>query len=48
MDLTITTLEGKDAGKVKLNEEIFGLDPRDDILQRVVRRQLARRPAGLP
>ncbi|CUW44709.1 50S ribosomal protein L4 [Brucella vulpis] len=43
MDLTITTLEGKDAGKVKLNEEIFGLDPRDDILQRVVRWQLARR-----
>ncbi|ENS11738.1 50S ribosomal protein L4 [Brucella abortus] len=46
MDLTITTLEGKDAGKVKLNEEIFGLDPRDDILQRVVRWQLARRQQG--
>ncbi|EEZ33143.1 50S ribosomal protein L4 [Brucella sp. NF 2653] len=46
MDLTITTLEGKDAGKVKLNEEIFGLDPRDDILQRVVRWQLAHRQQG--
>ncbi|SCD23873.1 50S ribosomal protein L4 [Brucella inopinata] len=46
MDLTITTLEGKDVGKVKLNEEIFGLDPRDDILQRVVRWQLARRQQG--
>ncbi|MBB2970867.1 50S ribosomal protein L4 [Mesorhizobium sp. RMAD-H1] len=46
MDLTITTLEGKDAGKVKLSEEIFGLDPRDDILQRVVRWQLARRQQG--
>ncbi|ACU48217.1 50S ribosomal protein L4 [Brucella microti] len=46
MDLTITTLEGKDADKVKLNEEIFGLDPRDDILQRVVRWQLARRQQG--
>lgn len=46
MDLTITTLEGKDAGKVKLNENIFGLDPRDDILQRVVRWQLARRQQG--
>ncbi|APY14650.1 50S ribosomal protein L4 [Brucella sp. 10RB9212] len=46
MDLTIITLEGKDAGKVKLNEEIFGLDPRDDILQRVVRWQLARRQQG--
>jgi len=46
MDLTITTLEGKDAGKVKLSEEIFGLDPRDDILQRVIRWQLARRQQG--
>ncbi|MFI3903554.1 50S ribosomal protein L4 [Ochrobactrum sp. S1502_03] len=46
MDLTITTLEGKDAGQVKLNEAIFGLDPRDDILQRVVRWQLARRQQG--
>ncbi|GGA80673.1 50S ribosomal protein L4 [Brucella endophytica] len=46
MDLTITTLEGKDAGKVKLSEEIFGLDPREDILQRVVRWQLARRQQG--
>ncbi|MBN9045413.1 MAG: 50S ribosomal protein L4 [Rhizobiales bacterium] len=46
MDLTITTLEGKDAGKVKLNEDIFGLDPRDDILQRVVRWQLSRRQQG--
>ncbi len=46
MDLTITTLEGKDAGKVKLNEDIFGLDPRDDILQRVIRWQLARRQQG--
>ncbi|MFC4624981.1 50S ribosomal protein L4 [Daeguia caeni] len=46
MDLTITTFEGKDAGKVSLNEAIFGLEPRDDILQRVVRWQLARRQQG--
>ena len=46
MDLKITTLAGKDAGKLKLSEEIFGLDPRDDILQRVVRWQLAKRRAG--
>ncbi len=46
MDLTITTLEGKDAGKVSLNEAIFGLDPRDDILQRVIRWQLSRRQQG--
>jgi large subunit ribosomal protein L4 len=46
MDLKITTLAGKDAGKVKLSEEIFGLDPREDILQRVVRWQLAKKQQG--
>ncbi|MEK1890323.1 MAG: 50S ribosomal protein L4 [Phyllobacterium sp.] len=46
MDLSITTLEGKDGGKVNLSEEIFGLEPRDDILQRMVRYQLARKQQG--
>jgi large subunit ribosomal protein L4 len=46
MDLAITTLEGADAGKVKLSEEIFGLEPREDILQRMVRYQLARKQQG--
>ncbi len=46
MDITVTTLGGKDAGKVTLNDEIFGLDPREDILQRVVRWQLAARQQG--
>src|SRR5919109_2126735 len=46
MDITITTLAGKDAGKVKLSEEIFGLEPREDILQRVVRWQLAKKQQG--
>ncbi|MBZ9654962.1 50S ribosomal protein L4 [Phyllobacterium lublinensis] len=46
MELSITTLEGVDAGKVKLSEEIFGLEPRDDILQRMVRYQLARKQQG--
>ena len=46
MDLKITTLAGKDAGKLKLNEEIFGLDPREDILARVVRWQLAKKQQG--
>ena len=46
MDVKITTLAGKDAGKVKLSEEIFGLDPREDILQRVVRWQLAKKQQG--
>ena len=46
MDLKITTLAGADAGKVKLSEEIFGLDPREDILARVVRWQLAKKQQG--
>jgi len=46
MDIKITTLGGKDAGQVKLSEEIFGLEPRDDILQRVVRWQLAKKQQG--
>ena len=46
MDLKITTLGGKDAGKVELSDEIFGLDPREDILQRVVRWQLAKKQQG--
>ena len=46
MDIKITTLSGESAGEVKLSEEIFGLDPREDILQRVVRWQLAKKQQG--
>ncbi|TCT35544.1 50S ribosomal protein L4 [Martelella mediterranea] len=46
MDLTVKTLEGKDAGKVSLKEEIFGLEPREDILARMVRYQLAKKRQG--
>lgn len=46
MDVKITTLAGKDAGQLKLSEEIFGLEPREDILQRVIRWQLAKRQQG--
>ena len=46
MDLKVTTLAGADAGKVALSDAIFGLEPRDDILQRVVRWQLAKRQQG--
>jgi large subunit ribosomal protein L4 len=46
MDLKVTTLAGKDAGKLELSEAVFGLDPREDILQRVVRWQLARKQQG--
>lgn len=46
MDVKMTTLAGKDAGTVALSDAIFGLEPREDILQRVVRWQLARRQQG--
>jgi len=46
MDITISTLAGQEAGKVELSDSIFGLDPREDILQRVVRWQLAKRQQG--
>jgi large subunit ribosomal protein L4 len=46
MDLNVTTLDGKSAGKVSLSDTVFGLEPRADILQRVVRWQLAKKQAG--
>jgi large subunit ribosomal protein L4 len=46
MELEVKTLDGRSAGTVALADEIFGLEPRADILQRVVRWQLAKRQAG--
>jgi large subunit ribosomal protein L4 len=46
MELEVKTLDGTSAGTVALADEIFGLEPRADILQRVVRWQLAKRQAG--
>jgi large subunit ribosomal protein L4 len=46
MKLDITTFDGGTAGSVELDEAIFGLDPRPDLLQRCVRWQLAKRQAG--
>ncbi|NDV02286.1 50S ribosomal protein L4 [Pseudoroseicyclus tamaricis] len=39
-------LDGKSAGSVDLSDEIFGLEPRADILHRVVRWQRARAQQG--
>ena len=44
MELKVTTLEGKEAGSVQLSDEIFGLEPRKDIIQRVINWQLMREP----
>ncbi len=46
MDLKVTTLDGELAGSISVPDEIFGLEPRSDILARTVRWQLAKRQAG--
>jgi large subunit ribosomal protein L4 len=46
MKLDVTTLDGSAAGSVELDEAIFGLEPRTDLLARCVRWQLAKRRAG--
>ncbi|MCX7646815.1 MAG: 50S ribosomal protein L4 [Rhodobacteraceae bacterium] len=46
MKADVITLEAKKAGSVELPDEIFGLEPRADILHRVVRWQRARAQAG--
>src|SRR5258705_6034624 len=46
MELKVTTLEGKAAGSVQLSDEIFGLEPRKDIIARCVQWQLNKRQAG--
>lgn len=46
MDVQVIKLDGKAAGNVSLSETVFGLEPREDILQRMVRYQLAKRRQG--
>jgi large subunit ribosomal protein L4 len=46
MKLDVTTLDGAAAGSVDLSDAIFGLEPRVDLIHRVVRYQLAKRQAG--
>jgi large subunit ribosomal protein L4 len=46
MKLDIVNLQAGKAGEVELNEAIFGLEPRADILHRVVRWQRAKAQAG--
>jgi len=46
MDLKVTTLDGEASGSIEVSRDIFGLEPRADILQRMVRYQLAKRQAG--
>ena len=46
MQVDILNLDGKSVGKVKLSDDIFGIDPRADILHRVVTWQRANARAG--
>src|ERR671920_2109885 len=46
MKVDITALNGGQGGSVELDDAIFGLEPRADLLARCVRWQLAKRQAG--
>lgn len=46
MKVNVVTLENKAAGEIDLADAIFGLEPRADILQRVVEWQRAKARAG--
>ena len=46
MKAKVTTLDNKSAGTIELDDAVFGLAARPDILQRVVTWQLAKRRAG--
>jgi len=42
----MTSLDGENAGAIELDDAIFGLAPREDLIARMVRYQLAKRRAG--
>ncbi len=46
MKAKVLNLDNKDAGEVDLKDDIYGLEPRPDLIQRVVVWQLAKRRAG--
>ena len=46
MKLDVISLDASPKGSIELDDAIFGLTPRADILHRVVRWQLAKRQAG--
>ena len=46
MKQKVLNLDAQSAGEIELKDEIFGLEPRPDLIQRVVVWQLAKRRAG--
>ena len=43
MNIDMTSLDGQSTGSVELSDAIFGLEPRPDLIARMVRYQLAKR-----
>lgn len=46
MKADVTTLDAGKAGTIQLSDDVFGLEPREDIMQRMVVYQLAKRRQG--
>jgi large subunit ribosomal protein L4 len=46
MKAAVKTLDAGSAGDIDLKDEIFGLEPREDLIQRMVRYQTLKRMAG--
>jgi large subunit ribosomal protein L4 len=46
MKIDVTSIGGAAAGSRELDDAIFGLDPREDLIARMLRWQLAKRQAG--
>jgi large subunit ribosomal protein L4 len=44
--IDVTSFDGQAAGSIELSDEVFGLEPREDLIFRMVRWQLAKRRAG--
>jgi large subunit ribosomal protein L4 len=46
MKTSVTTLDASAAGEIELHDDIFGLEPRPDLIHRMVRYQTLKRMAG--
>jgi len=44
--IDVTSFDGQAAGSIELSDEVFGLEPRTDLIHRIIRWQLAKRRAG--
>ena len=46
MKFDVTSIDGAASGSLELNDKVFGLEPRADLIARMVRWQLAKRRSG--